>query len=165
MRSPCPSGKTRNAKTKACRDKKKVGRKANATRKSSIASKASSNSYASFNTDLRKAKKIFGPSTEYLTVAFAEARIKDKKPVMGMDAQDWSSMKAKDLLVFTFLGFGKDTMMDHKDLSPKLTDEKQTLHYTSDAGELWAYPSGNAANAKDDTLCYGGSCNPIFVIE
>ncbi len=162
---PAP-GKTRNAKTKSYRKAK--GTRKNTSRKSSRSRKVLGGG-APYNSiyaqRLRQAKKLFGPTTEYLTVAFAEDCIKDKNTVMGIDSQGWNSMEAKDLQEITFLGFGKDTMMNEKDLSPELTDKKQTLHYLTNNKETWAYPSGNSLNPKEDTLCYGGSCNPIFVVE
>jgi hypothetical protein len=152
---PCPPGQTRNAKNKVCRDKKKPGAKA--TRKNTTSS--------SSKPELMKARKLYGSTLQYLSVKFAEDRIKDKKPVIGIDAQGWEDGDKLNMKVFHFIGFGKDTMMDHKDLSSKLTDEKQTLHYISGTGELWASPANNSANAKTDNLCSGSGCDPIFVMK
>jgi len=112
-----------------------------------------------------KARKLYGSTLQYLSVKFAEDRIKDKKPVIGIDVQGWEDGDKMNMKVFHFIGFGEETMMDHKDLTPKLTGEKQTLHYISGTGELWAYPANNSANAKTDNLCSGSSCDPIFVMK
>ena len=122
-------GKTRNTKTKLSRKAK--GTRKNTSRKSSRSRKvlrggASNNSI--YAQQLMKAKQLFGPTTEYLTVAFAEARIKDKKPVMGIDSQGWNSMEAKDLqpTLDKFMNsFNQSLSKDEEDHKQKLEESKQ----------------------------------------
>lgn len=162
-RSPCPHGQTRNTKTKVCRDKKKPGRKARNTRKSSNRSNRSNSSLSSKKSVLSKVKKLYGASFQVLNVKFAEDRIKDKKPVIGIDVQDWKNGDKTNMKVFHFIGFGERPAMKDKDLSSTLTDDNQTLHYMSGNRELYAEPAHNSANARTDNLCFGSGCNPIFV--